>query len=598
MALGVAFATATPAVGQDPTVRAYLSANPVRPGSTFDLNVEITGAQRLDSDPELPELDFASFLSNGRTSSVQIVNGVTSVSTVLVYRYRADREGTFEIGPVRVQAEGRTLTTEPLSLTVGRGSAVTRTPSPPAASGDPPRPDADLGPDDIFITTDVSDTRVYTGEPVIVEYRIWTRVNVSQYSVTELPANTGFWVEEFPLPSPEVEQVERNGIPFATAVIRKVALFPTGPGSRTVQPLALEAQVRVRRRSNDLLDDFFSRSLLGRMESVPVESPPVEIQVLPLPAGAPRSFNGFVGKLDVTASVDRPSVETDEALSLVVRVEAEGNVNTVPPPDVAFPAEFEVYPPEVSERIDRSGDRVRGSKTYQYVLIPRAPGSLTIPSIEMGYFDPATERYTAATAPPLTVEVTGDPTGGPLGANRSRGSIEPLREDIRFIAIEVPTFYKTGRTLPASPAFWLLLFVPLVAVGSAVGVRRHKDRLSGDVAYARARRATRQARKRLNHARSLTHGDGRTFYAEVSRALRGFLGDRLNLSEAGLMTDEVRTGLQHRGASEDAVDAFLSCLDECDRQRFSPSETGVDDRRAFLERAAEVMSGLDRELQR
>ncbi len=587
-------------MAQDVSVRAFLSANPVLPGAPFDLNVEVVGAQRLDGDPVVPDLDFATYLSSGRTSSVQIVNGVTTVSTILVYRFRAEQQGTFEIPPITVPAGGQTLTTEPVSLTVGRGRAArsgTQRPAPsqPQQRGTQPT-EPGLGPNDIFITTDVSATRVFAGQPIIVEYRIWTRVNVSQYSVTELPANTGFWVEEFPLPSPEVEQVDRDGVPFATAVIRKVALFPTGPGARTIEPLELEAQVRVRRRSNDLLDDFFSRSLLGRLESVPVESPAVDVEVMPLPPGAPRTFDGFVGELDVTASVDRLQVETNEALTLILRVVAEGNVSTLLPPNIAFPADFEVYPPEVTERIDRSGNRVRGSKTYQYVLIPRAPGALTIPSVELGYFDPATESYGTASSGALTLDVTGDPVVGPLAGPGRRGSIEPLREDIRFISIEVPQFRRTGRPLTQKAAFWLVLLVPVVALGGAVGVRRHQDRLAGDVAYARGRRASRQARKRLQQARTLLSGDGIAFYAEVSRALQGFLGDRLNVAEAGLIIDDARARLQARGVSESAIDGYVACLQECDRQRFSPSETTPDERQAFLDRVLDAMAALEAEV--
>ena len=569
---GLLLAAASPAAAQDVTVRAYLSSNPVSPNRPFDLHVEVVGTQRLDADPVPPELDFAEFISSGRTTSVQIVNGQTSVSLILVYRFQPTRVGTFEIGPMSLQAGGVTLSTNPVSVTVGRANAPPRQGR--AAPRPPPSPapdDSEVGSDDLFLTTEVRDTRVFVGEPVIVEYRIWTRVNVSQYTLTELPANTGFWVEEFPLPSPEVEQVDRGGVPFATAVIRKVALFPTGPGTRTVDGLGVEAQVRVQRRSRDLLDDFFNRSLLGGLESIEIGSEPVEIQVLPLPPGQPRDFTGFVGTLDIDATVDRRSVETNGAVSLMVRVVAEGNVKTLPVPELAFPPEFEVYPPDVSEQIDRSGSRVRGTRTYQYVLIPRAPGTHTIPGVSMGFFDPSAGKFATATTDPISLDVSGDAIEGPL-PGPVRGTIEPLREDIRFISITVPPFRLAGRSVFGQAGLWIVLFLPLAVVGGAAGIRRHQDRLAGDVAYARGRRASRTARKRLAEARRLVHGDGRTFYTEVGRALQGFLGDRLNVAEAGMMTEDIRSRLAERGVSQDTAHAFLDCLDECDRLRFTPSE--------------------------
>ncbi len=590
---------AQPAAAQDLSVRSYVSSNPAPPNRPFDLNVEVTGAQTADGEPVLPDLgDFASLLSTGRTSTVRMVNGETRVSVIWVYRFQPNREGSFEIGPIQVRVGGQTLRTDPLQLTIGSGAAQGS--SPPVTQSRPPQPQPQaqepaIGDDDIFITAEVSDRRVFVGEPVIVEYRIWTRVNVSQYSATELPANTGFWVEEFPIATPEVEQIERDGVPFATAVIRKVALFPTGPGTRTVEPLGIEAQIRVRRRSNDILDDFFNRSLLGRLEPVLVASEPVEIQVDPLPEGQPRGFSGFVGSVDMSLVLDRGRVETNDALSMTVRLQAEGNVQTLPEPEIPFPPDFEVYPPEVTERIDRTGSRIRGTKTYQYVLIPRSPGSHSIPAVSLDYFDPRRGVYATATTDPLSIDVTGDPVEGALIVRPGRGSIEPLREDIRFISIEIPRFTRSSRSLLDNAGFWLLLLAPALAVGGAVGVRRHQDRLTGDVAWARSRRATRTARKRLAGARSLLHGEGRAFYAEVDRALQGFVGDKLNLPEAGLMKEDVRQRLIARGVSVEALDAYLACLDECERQRFAPAEAATTEREAFLARAGDAMSRLDRE---
>lgn len=598
--LPTVFAWATGAQAQDISARSYVSSNPAPLNRPFDLNVEVTGAQTADGEPVLPDDigEFADLMSTGRTSTVRMVNGETRVSVIWVYRFQPNREGSFLVGPIEVQVGGQTLYTDPLALIIGNAPPQGSAP-PPSQTRPQPRPQQPQEPavtgDDIFITAEVSDRRVFVGEPVIVEYRIWTRVNVSQYSATELPANTGFWVEEFPIATPEVEQIERDGVPFATAVIRKVALFPTGPGTRTVEPLGIEAQIRVRRRSNDVLDDFFNRSLLGRLEPVLVSSDPVEIQVDPLPDGQPRGFSGFVGNVDMSLVLDRGRVETNDAVSLTLRLQAEGNIQTLPEPDISFPSDFEVYPPEVSERIDRTGSRIRGTKTYQYVLIPRSPGTQSIPAVTLDYFDPRRAAFATAATDPIDIDVTGDPVDGSLIVRPGRGSIEPLREDIRFISIEIPRFTRSSGSLVGNAGFWLLLLVPAAAVGGALGVRRHLDRLSGDVAWARSRRATRTARKRLAGARNLLHGDGRAFYAEVDRALQGFLGDKLNLPEAGLMKEVVRERLSARGVSSETLDAYLACLDECERQRFAPVEGTTGEREAFLARAGDAMGRLDKE---
>ncbi len=174
-----------------------------------------------------------------------------------------------------------------------------------------------------------------------------------------------------------------------------------------------------------------------------------------------------------------------------------------------------------------------------------------------------------------------------------RAGIETLREDIRFIRIGDPRFTRVGRSVFDEPGFWIVALLPLLAAAGALGVRRHFDRLEGDVAYARGRRAGRTARKRLQKAKSLMEGDPNEFYAEVARAVRGFLADKLNVAEAGFLTEEVADVLQRRGVSEDVLREYGDCLAMCDRARFAPPGSGVEEREAMLERAARSITALD-----
>ncbi|UCD22957.1 MAG: protein BatD [Gemmatimonadota bacterium] len=593
--VAIALLVAAPAFGQDVSVRAYLSANQVGINRQFVLNVEISGTQQVDSDPTLPDMDeFSTFLSSSTSTSMQIVNNRTTVSITLQYRFQAIKEGTFEIGAVEVRAGGETHTTEPLTI------SITSSPPPTQPGAARTTGEVEIAPEDLFVTAEVSNRIVYENEPVFVTYRIYTRLNVSSYSVLRLPSTAGFWVEEFELPaSPRVEQVVRDGVQYATAVIRRVALFPTGPGDKTVEPLSIEAQVQVQRRSRDLFDDFF-RSPFGTRVPVVVASEPVGIRVRALPEeGRPPNFSGLVGEFDVTATLDKTNMETNEAATYRVRVEGVGNVRTVPEPAIDFPTGFEVYPPEVTEQLDRVGNSVRGNKAYEYVLVPRTPGSHTIPGVELSYFDVGSSTYTTVTTPPITLEVTGAAVEGPTTAGRTRGSIEQLREDIRFIRIATPKFRPRDRSLFTLPEFWIVFLVPLVVVGGAWSFRRHRDRLEGDIAYARRRRASRVAKKRLARSRALRSPDEqREFYAEVARALQGFLGDKLNIAAAGLIRDDVSAALSQCGVERATVDEYLACIDVCDRQRFAPTEPNVATMNEFLERAERAMTDLDQGLAR
>ena len=566
------------------TVNASVSPAVVPLNGQFTLEVELRGTNRVDAEPSLPAMeDFSLYIGQSSSTSMQMINGVATVSLTIQYRYRAIREGAFQVGAVEVEAGGQLLRTRPVTLTVSTS----------VAGGVGPDPSG-VGAEYIFIVAEVDKTRVYENEPIEVSYRLFTRVNVSSYSLFDLAENEGFWVEEVPgLRNPPAEQRLVDGQPYTTAVVRRVVLFPTGPGTRTIEPMSVEASVRVRRQSRSLLDDFFGGgAFFGSQEPTVITSRPVGVEVLPLPVpGRPGSFTGFVGRLNVSASVDRSSVETNDAVTLQLTVGGEGNLRSLAAPVIDFPTDFEVFPPEVTESIDRSDARVRGTRTYEYVLIPRSPGEKIIPPVEMSYFDAESALYASTASQPLRLDVTGDPVIGAAGGGRA--GVETLREDIRFIQIGPPNLGALEGSLTAAPGFWIVALLPLVALLGALGLRRHWDRLEGDVAYARGRRAGRVAKKRLSHARAvMSQADARAFYAEVERALRGFLADKLNVAEAGFMSRVAEAELGRRGVPTVTTQEYFACLGECDRARFAPPGSSEEEKSGFFDRAAEAMTAV------
>lgn len=583
-----ALLTALPAgaSGQDVSVRAYLSPGAtVGVGSQFVLNVEVTGTQTLNGQPDLPDLDaFARFLDSSQQSSVRMENGRTSIMLTIQYRFQAVTEGTFDIPAFAVPLGGQQRVTEPLMITVAATA--------PSPSGEPSR-EGEVTGEDLFVTAEATKLRVLDGEPLVVEYRIWTRVDVSSFSLTRVPEPEGFWVEDItPAGQPQVEQLTRNGQAYTTAIVRRVVLVPTGSGERTLGPIALEAQVRLRRR--DPFDDFFGRNSLFGTSFVPtaVLSNPLTISVEPLPGGRPEPFSGVVGSLRLTAELDRDVVDANEAVTLTIRAIGEGDIRAVPAPELGLPPDFEVFPPEVSESVRPFGPGLSGEKSFEYVLIPRAPGRRELGPFRMSFFELAGGVYRITETAALSLTVSGTETGGPV--QLSRGRVAQLREDIRFIHLGA-TLSPVDRMVFSGLGFWMFALLPLAGIVGAVTLRRHRDLLEGDVAYARGRRASRVAKKKLSQARALAGGtDSRAFYAEVARALRGLVADRLNLAEAGLQTGELESRLAKRGVEEAAVRELMACLDHCDRKRFAPRSEDPGEESLTLSRASAIMSTLDR----
>ncbi|NNM04010.1 MAG: protein BatD, partial [Gemmatimonadetes bacterium] len=540
---------------------------------------------------------FSTYLGSGSSTSMQIINDRTTVSLTLQYRYQALQEGTFEIPGFAVPVEGDSYPTEALTLTVSA-----QPPPDPQQAPEASDPTV-ISAEDLFVLAESSRRRIREGEPFIVEYRLFTRVNVTSYGFTSLPELEGFWVEELPLPEQlEVEQVVRDGQQYTTAVIRRVALVPTGPGERTLDPLGIEAQVRVQRRTR-MLDPFESifdldrSSLFGTVVPATVVSNPIRLQVEALPPGRPEPFSGIVGALELAATLTPDSVDADEAFTLTVTATGRGNLRAIPEPMLELPEDFEAYPPEVSESIRRAGPGLGGSKTWEYVLIPRAPGNRSVPPVTFGYFDTETNTYRTASSGAKEILVSGEASEGVSAL--VRGGVASLREDIRFIHLGSGRLTRTNSSPFSGFGFWAILLLPMAAVLGATSFRFHQDRLEGDPAYARRRRAGRVAHARLSEARRMAkREDPRAFYAEVARALRGFIADKLDLAEAGMQERDLSEGLKQGGVSDAVVQDVLDCLSHCDLQRFAPTTPGSVEEDRFLKKVAGVMTELNRKMGR
>jgi hypothetical protein len=412
----------------------------------------------------------------------------------------------------------------------------------------------------------------------------------------------GFWTEEFSLPpQPQTHYEVVDGRRFLVAEIKRLALFPASPGEKVIDPMEVDCEVRIRRRSRrDLFDSFFDDDffgdVFGRRVRTRIASRPIKIEVKPFPPGQPKNFSGLSGRFTMEANLDKQEVQANEAITLKVTFRGTGNIKMIPQPKITFPADIEVYEPKVSQKIDRTGNTIRGSKTFEYVLIPRMAGMHRIQPISFSYFDTGNKTYRTLRSPEFVIRVSA-PAGSrfPVTTGLTREEIKLIGKDIRFIKLETPEFQRIGSFFYRSPWFVLLLILPLLGVGGAAFYRRQQDKLAGNVAYARSRRANQLAKKRLSQAHKLMKPETqKEFYAEISRAVVGYVADKLNLPAAGLISEEVADRLRERGVPEETIRLFLEILQECDYQRFAPSNATEQQMKAFYERARTAIVKLEK----
>lgn len=582
------------------TVTTTVNQNQIGVNQQLVFTIELSGeaAQKVGQ-PELPDMQgYLDFLGSGGTSqNISFVNGRMSVAKTFTFYYLAIKEGSFTIPAVIVTHDNNDYASKPITIAITKGVSQATGQSQPSeesvVSGET---------DDLYLRTLVSKKSVYQNEPIIVTYRIYAAVSVTGYSISKLPETAGFWTEEIETPpQPQVKNEVINGKRYVTADIKKIALFPTSAGNKTIGPMALQCEVRVQSsRRRDIFDSFFDDAFFGRTTRQSIASPAVEIDVKPLPAAnKPADFSGAVGQYKLHASIDKTDVNTNEALSLKVKISGTGNIRLLPKPIIDIPADFQQYDPKESEEISRQEGIISGSKTFEYVLVPRFPGEQRIKPITFSYFDLVKKDYITLTAPEILINVAkgADQFFAAGGSGLSKEEVRYVGQDIRFIKLAAGGFQPIGYRMYTSFGFFAVLVLPVFVVGWALLYKNHRDRLSENIAYARSRKANTLAMKRLGKAKSLLNeGSQKEFYAEVADALTGFAADKLNMSKAGLINDELEKEFRNRGLDTDLTTEYFSLIRTCDFQRFAPTAVDAETMQQSYKKAKEVIIKLEKAL--
>jgi len=581
------------------TVTATVDRTRIGLNEEFFLVVEISGGS---GEPRLPDFSaFATVTGTGTSTSIQMAGGRISQSITHQYTLIAQTAGKFTIGAVEVESKGQVYRSQPIEIEIVAGQT---SPTAPGGAGRGQQ-QSEAPPDlegNLYLEAKLDRSRVYQNEQVVIRYRIYTRLNISSYGISALPNYSGFWTEDFPMQQqPQTRRETINGQTYLVAEIKKTALFPQSVSKKKLEPLVIECEVQTpRRRSRDIFDQFFDDPFLRNTTRQRLSSRPVEIEVLPLPEeGRPANFSGAVGNFTLTATVDRTQVKTNEAVSLKVRASGVGNIKVLPAPRIDLPADFEVYDPKVAENLDHDNDQISGSKTWEYVMVPRFAGSHEIKPVTLSYFDPRAKAYKAAGVAPitLTVEKGAGDFSPVIGGGVSKEDVRLLGQDIRFISTAALPFKKVDENFHTGSLFFTLLTLPVFALLGALVYQRHQEKLSTNVAYARSRKAGGMAQKQLATARKfLQKNDEKNFYAEIQRALLGFLGNKLNVAEAGLITDDVERMLTEKKVAPESIREYLNCLQTCDFVRFAPATSNGKAMQEFYEQSRRALEAMEKAL--
>lgn len=516
--------------------------------------------------------NFSVLSGPNQSSSMSIING--NVSSTITYSYIivAPNIGDFTVESASVEYKGNEYKTDELKINVIKGAAKSTN----SQTNNQAMSNDELK-ENVFIRAITDKHNVVKGEQVTVTYKLYTKLNISSPQISKLPQYKGFWAEALETGNNIQFEVEMyDGVRYRSAVLKKVALFPTKSGQLTVTPFELEIPVIVKKsqRNNDPFDSFFNDSFFGRTETIQFKavSNDVVINVNDLPTnGMPESFAGAVGEFSFQATLDKNEVKANEPVTLKLEVTGKGNIELIDLPTVKLPPGFEQYDPKSSKNVNTNGV-VSGTKTEEYLIVPRVPGIKEIEPIKFSYFDPRLKRYIEQTSPKFIINVgIGDSEFASSNSGFSKEDVKLLSQDIRFIQTSNFELVPKEKGSIVKSWFWGMLIFPLFMMLITIGIKRRQDKISGNVQLVKSRKAEKKAKLRLKFAqKALEENNLEKYYEEVSKGLFGYLEDKLQLQKAESSIEKVSSLLEKNGVNNELIQHVKDILEKCEFSRFAP----------------------------
>ncbi|HXU45182.1 MAG TPA: BatD family protein [Thermoanaerobaculia bacterium] len=503
----------SPATGRAAPITLAIHLEPERIGlgETATLTIEARGGLvPLGFEPSFELDNFERLGGPSQFESMEVVNGLFSRSLRLSWRLRPLGIGPARVRAVKVAIRDRVVQMPEQTIQVQE-----------APTGGEPQEDSPFGEDDplyrmfggnpfgppgarpgelqpqsatpqpppAFLRAELSDERPFVGEQVLYTVYLYARTDVSMVNPVALPEFRGFWVRDVQLPDRlPTEIVGVSGQRYGRIPLLRKILFPLHAGSLRLEP------VRYQIAANEVERVFFSPPI-SRPRQLDLATPPAALEVRPLPS-APPGFQGAVGPLALNAQLAPRDLAVGEAATLKVRISGLGHLDGMAAPELTVPPGLRIFPPHERTNDQLEGNRVRGERTWTYVLVPDRPGDYRLDLPAIPYFDAAAGTYRQATAPPI--ELAARPRASIATADL--GPLHPVRPATAAPSMPAAAGLAARLGKPhvlvwLFSAPWLLALVAGLArrrrglAGQGAAARRFEDRIASARGEDRPRRA-------------------------------------------------------------------------------------------------------------
>lgn len=541
---------------------------------TYTVNTQNVSGFRAGHIPD--ELEVLVGPSTSTQSSYQLVNGHMSSSSSVTYTYIvvAKKNGTYTIPPAQATVDGKTITSNELHIKV-MGQAQTQNPRQPQR-GRPgmqqPMTSTNITGNELFVKVSASKQHVREQEPVLLTYKVYTLVNLTQLS-GKMPDLKSFYTREVPLPQEKRYTTEMiNGRPYNTVTWQQYVMFPQVAGKLEIPSITYDGIVAVQNRAIDPFEAFFNGGS-GYVEvKKKINAPGLTIDVEPLPA-QPTGFSGGVGSFQITATIDKTDVKANDPVNLRVTVSGVGNMKLLKQPVVKMPRDFDSYDAKVTDHTKLTVNGLEGSIVYDFLTVPRHQGEYEIPPVEFIYFDTKSNSYKTLKTDAFKLTVAKGDASTTMTTFSGQEDVRQLNSDIHYIKTGDSRQHAVNEFFFGSVYYWVWLVVLVAGFIALFVIFRRRAIENSNIVKQRAGKANKVAVMRLKKAHKLMndHQSG-DFYDEVLHALWGYVGDKLNMPVDQLSRENVTQQLESHQVSQETIKQFMEALDECEFARYAPGD--------------------------
>ena len=543
------------------------------------LDLVFTGVENM-SMPELDKIDGFETTFLRTSDAISRKESQIARSTRHTFILRPEIPGKFKIGPFKIPYQGDYYTANAVEVEVLGATA-----------GLPAEDTLELekevkAKENVFLLIAIDKNEVYVNEPFTFLVGLYfrdTRLTDIKYP---LIAHEGFSIDEFGTPKAARKTIK--GYDYRVITFNNKA-FALKPGDLKFGPATLAADIQV---AKAISPSALTQESGFAKRQVEFESSAKSIKVNPIPiAGMPDSFNGALGNFDLKVDIEPTGyIEIGDALTIRTEIAGSGNLSMVTPPSVGENSNYTLYEPS----LEKEG---RSYRIFEQILIPNSSSLKEIPKIEFSYFDPSEKRYFTLKKGPFPIKVfetKKSKTQKIVEKSIEKEDVtikeEPIGKGIIYIKESPGVLRRKNSRIYNERGFMLINIMPIFLFLSILISYKRYEKLTTDIEYARNKRAYKTAKKNLKIAQDmLKDSDSEAFYKQILQSVQEYLGDKFNLSSAGVTADIAKELLKPKGFEPSIRESVKDFFSSCYSARFTKQEKTKSDMMQLFQQAKEIV---------